>query len=1558
MNTGTDTVRRSNLTVPEKVRPKKMFKLRFRRLCCLLMILMIISGSTSLVYAQDTSTAPSAKNIYVTNNFGQPDTVLVTKLSGGDIVKIYSSENGTNLLGTATLPAYNTEVTIKVPQLGADKGSIYVSVKSVWMLESSRTKVNYAAEPKSEPLLAGNVYITNNAGSPDTIEISGLYGGEAIKVYNAAAGGRMIGSANVGTTKSSVTINIPQLGVNAGKVYITVAYKGEHESDRTPVDYLEEPKTTAPNSGNIMINNNVGKPDNILVTNLYGGEVIKVYNAASGGRLLGSLNVPNTASEATVNIAQLGSSAGTVYVTVTNKGEQESARTPVNYEAEPKTEALKPDSIYVTNNAGLPDTVYVNYLSVGDTVKVYSAQKGGSILGTATIGTSKTDALITITQLSKQAGSVFVSVTSKGMLESDRTESTYKAELQSEYPKPDNITIVNNGGTPDTITITGLLAGDIVKIYDSISGGSLLGTATVAASKSEATVSISQLGSSDGSVYVSVTTKGYFESDRTEVIYSAETKSATPNAASITITNNSGKADTVYVTNLTEGDVVKVYDSSTGGKQLGTATVSSGKSEVTVSIAQLGSSAGSAYVSVTSKDKLESSRRKVSYISEPVTDVIADYEINVINNPTGKSDTVQVYNLSPGDVVKVYDADTGGKLLGSATVASTATDVTITISQLGASEGNVYVTVTSANKLESQRIKVAYDAESKSGEIDADNVTIVNNKAGTPDTIEVTGLSEGDVVKVYSAAAGGKLLGTATVPAYGSYVTVTITQLGTTAGSVYISVTGANKLESGRIQVDYAAESKSGIISADDINIKNNAAGTPDIIEVNGLNEGDVVKVYDAAKGGNLLGTSTVESYSTYTTVTVSQLGTSAGSVYVTVTSPNKIESDRVKADYDAESKSGGITKDDVLVINNAGTPDIVQVSGLDTGDMVKIYDASRGGNLLGSGTVNSGSDITISIDQLGRAGGSIYVTVTKKNKAESDRIEVKYEEEGKSNPPSDYDISIINNFGADDTVKVSNLTNGDIVNVYDSERAGNLLGTASVSNYDSYAVVTITQLGTSQGTVYVSVIRKGKQESSRVAAAYNAEPKSGEIDPSNIIVSNNAGAADTVLITGLSGGDIVNVYDSEKGGSLLGTATVSTYDSYAIVTVTQIGTKAGTVYVTVTTKGKLESARIPVAYAAEQKSDPPYSGSITISNNAGISDTITVAYLEEGDIVKVYNAESGGVLLGMATVPADSGEAVVKVTQLGSAAGKVYITVTSPNELESDRTMADYPAEATTDAPDSTNISISNNVKIADTITVTFLQPEDTVKVYNASTGGSVLGTAIVPSDSTQVTISISQLGNTSGTVYVTVTSKGKKESARTPARYLEEQKSDPVSAGNVIVVNNAGMYDTVTVTYLDAGDVIKVYDAPTGGNLLGTATVTTGSREAEIKISQLGYYAGYVYITVTDYGKLESDRVKVGYTPEPVSDAPELAKITITNNSGKSDTIYITGLTEYDVVKVYDSPTGGSLLGTGTVAIDSTTVTIKITQLGVSAGNVYISVTSKGAVESSRTKAGYNAE
>ncbi|WP_215573258.1 IMP dehydrogenase [Bacillus mycoides] len=186
--------------------------------------------------------------------------------------------------------------------------------------------------------------------------------------------------------------------------------------------------------------------------------------------------------------------------------------------------------------------------------------------------------------------------------------------------------------------------------------------------------------------------------------------------------------------------------------------------------------------------------------------------------------------------------------------------------------------------------------------------------------------------------------------------------------------------------------------------------------------------------------------------------------------------------------------------------------------------------------------------------------------------------------------------------------------------------------------------------------------------------------------------------------------------------------------------------------------------------------------------------------------------------------------------------------------------------------------------------------------------------------------------------------ESPRTAVKYDTEVSAAPRSKTITVENNKKGAEDTIKVTDLTEGDIVKVYNVAKDGEVKATSeAVADGGKEATIKVKDLlESTGGTVYVTVTKPNKDESSRTAVKYTTEPVTTAPAADTITVANNKKLAeDTIKVTGLAEGDIVTVYDAATKGNTVATETVAKEKQEVEIKKADLlKATGGTVYVSV------------------
>ncbi|PFR45637.1 hypothetical protein COK35_28390, partial [Bacillus cereus] len=353
--------------------------------------------------------------------------------------------------------------------------------------------------------------------------------------------------------------------------------------------------------------------------------------------------------------------------------------------------------------------------------------------------------------------------------------------------------IINNKkGATDTITVSELKKGDIVRVYEASKGGEAIATSeAVAEGKVEVTITKTDLlKATGGTVYVSVQSENELESTRTAMKYESEVTVA-PAADTVKVTNNkAGDEDAITVSELAPGDIVKIYDASTGGNLKATsAAVAEGKKEVTIKGKDLlVVTGGTVYVTVTKPNKDESKRVAVKYGAEPTTVAPLVGEITILNSKVGDADAITVSKLKKGDIVRVYEASKGGEAIAtSEAVAEGKTEATILGKDLlKVTGGTVYVSVQRVDELESTRTAVKYESQVTVAPA-VDTVKVKNNKKGDADTITVSGVAEGDLVRVYDASTEGKELEKAYVAKEAKEATIEKEELlVATGGTVYV----------------------------------------------------------------------------------------------------------------------------------------------------------------------------------------------------------------------------------------------------------------------------------------------------------------------------------------------------------------------------------------------------------------------------------------------------------------------------------------------------------------------------------------------------------------------------------------------------------------------------------------------------------------------------------------------------------------------------------------------------------------------------------------------------
>lgn len=258
--------------------------------------------------------------------------------------------------------------------------------------------------------------------------------------------------------------------------------------------------------------------------------------------------------------------------------------------------------------------------------------------------------------------------------------------------------------------------------------------------------------------------------------------------------------------------------------------------------------------------------------------------------------------------------------------------------------------------------------------------------------------------------------------------------------------------------------------------------------------------------------------------------------------------------------------------------------------------------------------------------------------------------------------ITVTNNYNKSDIVHLSKIRKGDVIRVYNTRgkrlSAQTTRGT-SVSIY-------IKQLSVNAGKVAVTLTRPHLNTSKKVYVPYYSE-YSAKLTAAKIKVTNNTNKADVIYVGGIGKGYMIRVYNSR--GYLVKAQTSK--GSSTTLFANQLGAFSGTVSVTSTRPYRRTSAKTYVAYAAEQT--PSLSVTqISVTNNRGTSDVISIKGLKKDDVIRIYQSNGKQIVSKIS----EGYSTQLSVNQLGVLSGKVYVTVTRPKLLQSSKTPVTYRTE------------------------------------------------------------------------------------------------------------------------------------------------------------------------------------------------------------------------------------------------------------------------------------------
>ena len=353
------------------------------------------------------------------------------------------------------------------------------------------------------------------------------------------------------------------------------------------------------------------------------------------------------------------------------------------------------------------------------------------------------------------------------------------------------------------------------------------------------------------------------------------------------------------------------------------------------------------------------------------------------------------------------------------------------------------------------------------------------------------------------------------------------------------------------------------------------------------------------------------------------------------------------------------ITASNITIVNNASTDkDSITFKNLLEGAEYTIKDSSK--KKLAS-FVAKDSTVSIKFKHLNPVGGSIFITVKKPYHSESKETKVTYKAE--KLPALAAKNIVVTNAITNDTIRFSGLTKNNVYTVYTDAALKKVLTTFTATG--TTKSVSVKQVGAKAGTMYVVVSKKGYFSSTSTKVSFKAEPV-GALAAKNVTITNNIGR-DKISFKGLTIGNTYTIYTDSKLKNKLSTFKATT--TTKSLSFKQIGAKAGTLYFVTTKSGYLPSATTKVAYKA-QPTTALASKNVKVTN-AKVKDTIKFTGLKKDTTYVIYQDAKKKTKL--ASFKATGSTKTVTLKQLGTKAGKIYITALAPGYSVSPLTTVSY---------------------------------------------------------------------------------------------------------------------------------------------------------------------------------------------------------------------------------------------------------------------------------------------
>lgn len=170
-------------------------------------------------------------------------------------------------------------------------------------------------------------------------------------------------------------------------------------------------------------------------------------------------------------------------------------------------------------------------------------------------------------------------------------------------------------------------------------------------------------------------------------------------------------------------------------------------------------------------------------------------------------------------------------------------------------------------------------------------------------------------------------------------------------------------------------------------------------------------------------------------------------------------------------------------------------------------------------------------------------------------------------------------------------------------------------------------------------------------------QKKTAALKQAQVTIINNKGKKDQIKIKGINKKDKIKIYSSSKNGKQL--ASQASNSTSITISINQLGTKSGKIYITNTRTGMSESGRIGVSFKGEP-SNPLKQSQVKTALSSNQTTKITISGVLKGDKIKVYSSPNAKKYDKQFT--ASSSNVIFEVQKKE----KIYLSITHSGMLES----------------------------------------------------------------------------------------------------------------------------------------------------------------------------------------------------------------------------------------------------------------------------------------------------